>query len=578
MITDSFNNKMTIGNLKVGASVTRNYTYTVTQTDIDTGYVRSNATASGLYLDLTVTSYKDLTINIPQVTSISILKKTTLVQSYVGGLINYSLTATNKGNLILSDATVTDVVADVNESIKTMEPFVPYYFTGSHKVTQSDMDRGYVTNTAIVVGTDKFEHQVSDEATITTVLYVDEPSIHLSKIDTYVGTVVGDKIQYVLVVTNNGNVPLQNIKLVDQLLDIDVTFALQPHIQYTRTGEYILTENDFARRYVTNTAYVNGFTPSMKEVSDETSVTSVLKVATPSIYISKTAISVDDFVKGTIRYKLQIINNGNRTLYTVRLVDKKLGYDTTYDFSFIPGDMRTEIIDYTITEADYDAYIVTNTANASGLTIEGVLIQMSVTLSTVPCVMRDTLIQMVDGSFKPIQEIQRGDVVAPGHKVARLCETQVTNSTIIDVMVFSINSMGFKLPHKELMITSNHPILYNNCRCPARCFRDFAGVSRVKKNNITYLYDLQFDHDGSYIANGVEIQSCSPYSALNPLPKELYFDQNLYSDEFVWDAYDQPVKLSLEKLKPIVGPHLNNKRSRHHQRHDQYKKQRLIYK
>ena len=571
-ITDSYGNIMSIGTMASGASTTKTYIYTVTQSDIDFGSVNSNATASGLYLNISITSYKTLTIEISQILSVNITKKTTSVQSFVGGSIDYSLTVTNSGNLILYNATLSDVTADISESIGVMESFVPIYFTGIHIITQNDIDRGFVTNTAIIIGTDKFSRQVSDEATITTVLYVDGPSINVTMVATYVGTTVGDVIRYTIVVTNNGNVTLQNVRLIDQLLDIDVTVMLQSHSQYTKNGEYTLTDNDFAKHYVTNTAYVTGLTPTLQEVSDESTVTSPLMIETGSIYLSKTAISIDDFIGGIIRYKLKIINNGNSTLNTVKLVDEKLGYDLTFPFTFAPSTNYTIVSDYTITSADYEAFVVTNTATASGQTPAGIVVQMSVTLSTVPCVVRDTLISMMDGSFKPIQDIQRGDMVSPGHMVARLCETQVANAAIIDVIVFCVNSLGFGLPKKDLTITSNHPLIYNNVRRPAWCFRDFIGVSRIKKNNITYLYDLQFDHDGSYIANGVEIQSSSPYSALNPLPKDLYFDQSLYSEEFVWDTYDQSMILSVDKLKPIPGPHLNNKRSAHHHRHDQFKK------
>jgi len=571
-ISDSFGNVMSIGTMLSSASVIRTYMYTVTQSDIDLGYVNSNATASGLYTDVNITSYQTLTIEIQQILSVNILKKTTSVQSFVGGLIDYSLIVTNTGNLILYNATLSDITADVSESIGVMESFVPIYFTGSHKVTQTDVDHGFVINTAIIIGTDKSSRQVSDEATITTVLYVDRPSIHISNTPTYVGTTVGDVIKYTLVVTNNGNVQLHNVNLIDQLLDIDVTIILQSHGQYTKNGQYTLTSNDFTKHYVANTAYVTGLTPTLKEVSDESTVTSPLMVSTASIYIAKNAISVDDFIGGIIRYKLKITNNGNVSLDPVELIDEKLGFDITFPFSFAPTTNYTIVSDYTITREDYEAYAVINTATASGQTLTDQTVSMSVTLSTIPCVVRDTMILLMDGSLKPIQDIQRGDIVAPGHKVARLCETQVDNATIIDVIVFNTNSLGFGKPKKELTITYNHPLIYANARRPAWCFKDFIGVSRIKKNNITYLYDLQFDHDGSYIANGVEIQSSSPYSALNPLPKDLYFNQSLYSEEFVWDTYDQSMALSVDKLKPISGPHLNNKRLTHHYRHSNFKK------
>jgi hypothetical protein len=46
-----------------------------------------------------------------------------------------------------------------------------------------------------------------------------------------------------------------------------------------------------------------------------------------------------------------------------------------------------------------------------------------------------------------------------------------------------------------------------------------------------HLFDLQFDQIGSYVANGVTVQSRHPQSFITPLPKELYFDKNLFQNE-----------------------------------------------
>jgi hypothetical protein len=42
--------------------------------------------------------------------------------------------------------------------------------------------------------------------------------------------------------------------------------------------------------------------------------------------------------------------------------------------------------------------------------------------------------------------------------------------------------------------------------------------------DICSLYDLQFDHDGIYVANGVIVRSRCPRSEVTQLAKDLYFD------------------------------------------------------
>jgi hypothetical protein len=175
------------------------------------------------------------------------------------------------------------------------------------------------------------------------------------------------------------------------------------------------------------------------------------------------------------------------------------------------------------------------------------------------CVVGDTLILMVNGSTKMIKDIQRGEIVAPNHQVARLCIEKIDYSSHIDLVVFEKNCLG-TYPNNRLVITPNHPIFYKNARRPAKCFRACPGVTLIEKTPISQLshildtsidivlYDLQFEHDGSYIANGVEIQSRSPNSFYGSLPKELYFEPSLFCPEIVWDSSDHLLPLDMNPL------------------------------
>lgn len=182
------------------------------------------------------------------------------------------------------------------------------------------------------------------------------------------------------------------------------------------------------------------------------------------------------------------------------------------------------------------------------------------------CVDGLTMITMADGTLKPIKYIQRGDIVAPNHRVSRLCVEPIIGSSYIDIYVFKKNCLG-SIPTQDLYITGNHPIFYKGARRPAKCFANCPSVTVLKHINVNqlvtilpshelYLYDLQFDYDTSYIANGLTVQSRSPNSYYGPLPKELYYDQSLYSDALVWDSstheyplLDQPVTHNLVILK-----------------------------
>lgn len=158
----------------------------------------------------------------------------------------------------------------------------------------------------------------------------------------------------------------------------------------------------------------------------------------------------------------------------------------------------------------------------------------------IPCVAFGTEIQMADGTSKPIQQVKRGDIVVTldgTSNVARLLVDKLgpnQNAKVVKMEKGSLNG----LPNADLLITSKHPIIYQNSRIPARCFLRNPGISIVETENLPLnendercLYDLQFETNGSYMANGLVVQSRPPSSYISPLPKELYFNEGVETKE-----------------------------------------------
>ncbi|MEO0236737.1 MAG: hypothetical protein ABIN35_00695 [candidate division WOR-3 bacterium] len=200
-----------------------------------------------------------------------------------------------------------------------------------------------------------------------------------------------------------------------------------------------------------------------------------------------------------------------------------------------------------------------------------------VKVSSLICVVGQTQILMGDGHQKRICDIQRGEIVAPCHRVSRVCREPIDLQSTVDLMIFEPKCLG-NYPSERLVITPNHPIFYQNARRPAMCFKHCSGVKMLHKipikllteifiDNDFALYDLQFDHEGSYIANGVEIQSRSPYSFFSPLPKDLYYDQSLYTQEQVWDQMDHLIPFDSSMLNFNLLVLKNHHHHYHHHHH-----------
>ena len=217
------------------------------------------------------------------------------------------------------------------------------------------------------------------------------------------------------------------------------------------------------------------------------------------------------------------------------------------------------------------------------LTADPVEVVFDLMNELVPCIASDSQILMANGDWKSIQLIERGDFVAGDsslkliYQVARLNSKAITEQCPWDLVIFQPSSLAVDCPRQKLIITGNHALIYDGARRPAKCFAEFPNVTRYYEGKIIsdkycesilrentqipdiYLlndllpldhnvYDLQFETTGTYVVEGVIVQSRCPKSNLTPLPKELYFDQSLYSSEVMIDNPDQILPLDLTLL------------------------------
>src|SRR5690606_15364484 len=112
---------------------------------------------------------------------------------------------------------------------------------------------------------------------------------------------------------------------------------------------------------------------------------------------------------------------------------------------------------------------------------------------------------------------ERGEYVAAArernreNRISRVTRQEILPSQPLDVVILERGCLGLDLPTDRLIVTGNHPILFQNARRPAKCFEGMKGVTRYKntvcaKDLLTpdedgkyVLYDLQFDDDGTFV-------------------------------------------------------------------------------
>ncbi len=290
-------------------------TYTITQADIDAGFVENQATASGT--DASGTTVSDLSDDNseleddPTITQLCQNPAIALIKvgvpadengngcADVGETILYSFSVKNIGNVALTNIIVTDpLVAVVGGPISLnagQEDGTT--FTAVYTVTQTDVDTGFIENQATAEGIAPNGDMVSDQSddnsylendpTIT-VLCENNPSISLVKTGEFNdengdgASDVGETISFAFAVTNTGNVTLYNITITDLLPGIELLggpiAVLQPGEtdSTTFTATYTITQQDIDNGEVVNLATATGVDIDGTEVSADGEVTVIL--------------------------------------------------------------------------------------------------------------------------------------------------------------------------------------------------------------------------------------------------------------------------------------------------------------
>jgi len=177
----------------------------------------------------------------------------------------------------------------------------------------------------------------------------------------------GDTITYTYIITNTGNVTVNNLSLKDDMLN---TIALAKTSlgqgdNVTATAEHTVVIGDFPGP-VTNTATTTGTDPLGNTVADNATAEVTLNAYTASIKVIKTAAPNPASPHEIITYTYVITNTGNVTISNLSLEDDMLGEINLDEVtSLSPGENIAATATYTVTIDDLPGPIV-NIATARG--------------------------------------------------------------------------------------------------------------------------------------------------------------------------------------------------------------------
>jgi LPXTG-site transpeptidase (sortase) family protein len=320
----------------------------LTQAMIDSGSVYNSADVSSTSPSGSeVTDSDDTTVLLTPDPSISLTKTGTLHDDVVspsgqvdaGDTITYVFTITNTGNVTVHELTVEDLGVTLSNSPVTIN-LAPGHsnstITGTHTLTQDEIDSGVYSNTANAKALTPEDGEVTASDTEEIEL-PDVPVISLEKTGSIADDVVlpagvvnaGDQIEYQFTVENAGNVTLTDIVVTDTNNDVALsgcsigTLTVGQVDSTSCTGLYTLTQDDINSGSFSNTADVTAKDPNEEAVIDQDSDSQELPEE-GALGVAKTVSSAPVEISTGIwefTYQIDVTNMGNVPLTDIQVTD-----------------------------------------------------------------------------------------------------------------------------------------------------------------------------------------------------------------------------------------------------------------
>ncbi|MEH6418704.1 DUF7507 domain-containing protein, partial [Pseudomonas sp. CGJS7] len=381
-------------------------TYTITAADVSNGKVDNSATATGTppgSPPITSTPSTTTTPTTEPEPSLTLLKTAGTPTTNLGAnasatdagdTIAYRFAITNTGNVTLTNVTVTDAKLDAPAvcDATTLAPNASTTCTGTHTITQDEVNAGSANNTATATGTPPNQPPVTSPPSSTQTPLPRNGELRSIKAltanadeDASGSVTVGDTLSYTITVTNIGTIDLGNVVVTDdKIAPSTITCAIvTPGATCVLTGTYKVTAADANAGTIRNTATVvdtpppggdpvcpiGSADPKCKPrvdvpVTQQPNLTSVKAMTGNADEDGDGRVSVGD----TLTYTVTVTNTGNVDLVDVVVSDDKISPNTIACARVAPTGTCVLSGKYKVVQADADSGSVVNTATVNSST------------------------------------------------------------------------------------------------------------------------------------------------------------------------------------------------------------------
>ncbi len=383
-------------------TITCTATYTVTQADINAGVISNTVVASSTAPDLSSVTSDDASYSIVPLSNpeLSLTKSVQpLVVSDPGEIADYTVIASNTGNVTLTEVAVAEMIftgsgpspsLSCSPATTTLEPGETLTCSAQHETTQADVEAGGFTNTAQASATGPQETQISSPTASATVIVAQSPGLSLSGVaDPDFVSVAGESVGVTFVATNVGNVTISGLSVVvDAFTGSGVApgitcasvapLAPGVSVECSLDAPYVVTQADVDAGGFSVIADASGTTVAGPVAAVPVTVR-VDAATAPELQLSASVVPAGPgaYTAGTVVTVNYVVENtGNVTVRDVEVLRRSfsgsgsvpvIGCVGTAPFALAPGDSLSCSASYTLTQVDVDAGVLGDVSYASGL-------------------------------------------------------------------------------------------------------------------------------------------------------------------------------------------------------------------
>ena len=275
-------NQKTVGDLAPGQSYTFTDIYDVSEYDILEGeftieVLMDGTNDSGDSIDTTIQSIQQTTAPRPEITIE--IEPTNSPQNQNGYVlfeeIQYKATATNTGNITLTNIVLTDTLSNEELFNDILYPGSSYELDGGYTVAENDILAGSVLLEATAEAQTASQDIPEITAEQTLEVLTEEPRndllVNIRPISNPANGnyyTVGEIVNLEITITNNGNLTITDATLTMEIPSFNQPIeSIEPGVTFSYAKNYSIGENDVSQGYASFTANVRASSPHPDEPS-----------------------------------------------------------------------------------------------------------------------------------------------------------------------------------------------------------------------------------------------------------------------------------------------------------------------